>query len=57
MNDRMLGLDMAFAAGIGFNIVSIILFVLIIYIIVTLARVLRKLDKALDIWLRSHKDD
>ena len=55
--DRMIEFEPALVAGISFNIVNIILLIFIIYIIVTLAKVLRKLDKALDIWLRKHKDD
>ncbi|MCL2616033.1 MAG: hypothetical protein FWD96_00145 [Defluviitaleaceae bacterium] len=50
-------MDIVLATGIGFNIVNILLLILIIYVFITLAKVLRKLDKALDIWLRKNKDD
>jgi len=50
-------LNTAFAVGLGFNAINIVLIILIIYILFKLARVLRKLDNALDIWLNKNRND
>jgi len=43
--------------GTMFNIVNIALLVLIIYILIMLVKVLRKADKALDIYLRNNDNN
>ncbi|MCL2618355.1 MAG: hypothetical protein FWD98_04780 [Defluviitaleaceae bacterium] len=48
---------MTIITGIAFNIINIALIVLLVYVLITAAKVLRKLDKALDIWLSDHDRD